>query len=98
MRPLLPLLLTPFFALLSCEDGPYGAPPGQFFCGSTTCEISTQYCVIAPAPDGGANVATCGVATAACPNGTPDCACVAYQCAGTCQAGSDGSVTLTCTK
>jgi hypothetical protein len=86
------------FAVLvpACQDGPYSAPPGDFFCGSTYCEISTQFCVLAPGADGGAQTAACGAATGACPDGMPTCACVASQCQGTCSQGADGSVTLTC--
>ena len=82
--------------LLACKDGPYSAPPGQFYCGSTYCEISTQFCVLAPGADGGAEVASCASISTACLDGVASCACVKSQCAGTCQQADDGSVTLTC--
>lgn len=94
MRALL-LLLAPAL-LLACKDGPYSAPPGDFYCGSKTCEIRTQYCVLAPGADGGAQTATCAAAPEACAGDNPTCNCIPSTCVGACSVGDDGSVTVTC--
>jgi hypothetical protein len=89
----LPLFAIAATLFLACEDGPYSAPPGDFYCGSTTCEIDTQYCVTSPGTDG-ATEAVCAAAPDAC-EGTPTCACVT-SCGGACQQAGDGSITVTC--
>jgi len=97
MRAVLPLLLPAALLFSACEDGPYGAPYGDFYCGPQTCEITTQYCLLPAADAGGSADATCVPIPLACA-GVPACSCVSTpRCASTCQAGSDGSVTLTCT-
>jgi len=87
-------------ALPGCEDGPYGAPPGDFLCGQYACSLTNQYCVEAPGADGGAVVGNCAYTPPACNGLMADCACVATGCQGaargTCAVASDGSVTLTC--
>jgi hypothetical protein len=83
-------------ALAGCQDGPFSAPPGSFFCGEGSCAIRDHYCLERPDQDGGPEVAFCAAAPSSCAKGSADCACVASQCVGTCTTGDDGSVTLTC--
>jgi hypothetical protein len=93
------------FALLAlslaagCEDGPYALPPGEFACGASFCQLSTQFCVLTTI-DAGPATPSCAPLMEACGSATPTCSCVASECAtpGTCKQNADGSIILSCSK
>ncbi len=97
MRVLAAVVLAAGLALLpSCDDGPYAPPPGEFYCGSSTCDVTMQICLNQAAATSGEAGETCASPPPSC-NGAPACPCAASACGnGQCTTASDGSVTVTC--